>query len=61
MIKHVNREDVDKFIQKTYTNDDVFPYMSTSKYFGTFEIPEDDWNLLLLTNENNNFLLKKPI
>jgi hypothetical protein len=61
MIKHANREDVDKFIQKTYTNDDVFPYMSTSKYFGTFEIPEDDWNGILLTNETHTFLLKITI
>lgn len=58
MIKKAKREDVDKFMDKVYLNDNVYPYMSTTKYFGNFEIPEDDWNSLLITNESNTFLCK---
>jgi hypothetical protein len=35
--------------------------MSTTKYFGTFEIPDDDWNSLLITNNENSFLSKVSI
>jgi hypothetical protein len=61
MIKKAKREDVDKFMDKVYLDDNVYPYMSTTKYFGDFEIPEDDWSSLLITNDSNTFLCKISI
>jgi hypothetical protein len=61
MIKKAKREDVDKFMDKVYLDDNVYPYMSTTKYFGNFEIPEDDWSSLLITNDSNTFLCKISI
>jgi hypothetical protein len=61
MVRDATKDDVDIFINKIINNDDIYPYMSTSKYFGKFEIPEDDWSGLLLTNDNNTFLCKIKI
>lgn len=58
MFKKASKEDVDKFMSKAILNDDIYPYLSTNKYFGTFEIPDDDWSGLLITNTTNSFLCK---
>lgn len=57
-MKKASKEDVDKFMSKAILDDNIYPYLSTTKYMGTFEIPDDDWNGLLITNTNNSFLLK---
>lgn len=58
MIKKATKEDVDRFMNKVYLDEKIYPYMSTTKYFGTFEVPDDDWNSLLITNDLNTFLIK---
>lgn len=58
MFKKANKEDVDKFMSKAILNDNIYPYLSTNKYFGAFEVPDDDWSGLLITNESNTFISK---
>ena len=58
MFKKANKEDIDKFMSKAILDEDIYPYLSTSKYFGTFEVPDDDWGGLLITNDSNTFISK---
>jgi hypothetical protein len=58
MFKKASKEDVDKFMSKAILNDNIYPYLSTNKYFGTFEVPDDDWSSLLITNDSNTFIFK---
>ena len=58
MYKKATKGDVDNFMSKVILDENIYPYMSTTKYFGTFEIPDDDWNSLLITNNENSFLCK---
>lgn len=61
MFKKATKEDVDNFMSKAILDEDIYPYLSTNKYFGTFEIPDDDWGTILMTNESNSFLFKVTI
>lgn len=38
MFKKASKEDVDKFMSKAILDENIYPYLSTNKYFGTFEI-----------------------
>ena len=58
MLKKANKEDIDKFMSKVILDENIYPYLSTSKYFGTFEVPDDDWGGLLITNDSNTFISK---
>lgn len=58
MFKKANKEDVDNFMSKAILDENIYPYLSTNKYVGTFEISDDDWHGLLITNESNSFLFK---
>ena len=58
MFKKATKQDVDNFMSKAILDENIYPYLSTNKYFGTFEVPDDDWNGLLITNEANTFISK---
>ena len=61
MFKKATKVDVDNFMSKANLDENIYPYLSINKYFGTFEIPDDDWNTILMTNESNTFLFKVAI
>lgn len=61
MFKKASKEDVDKFMSKVILDENIYPYLSTNKYFGTFEVPDDDWGGLLITNDSNTFISKITI
>lgn len=61
MFKKATKEDVDTFMSKAILDENIYPYMSINKYFGTFDIPDDDWSGLLITNTEKSFLCKVSI
>ena len=58
MFKKASKVDVDNFMSKGMLDDNIYPYLSTTKYFGTFDVPDDDWGGLLITNDSNTFISK---
>jgi len=57
-MRKATKSDIDNFTSKTLVNEDIYPYLSTTKYVGTFEVTDDDWSSLLITNDSNSFLVK---
>jgi hypothetical protein len=58
MFKKASKVDVDNFMSKGILDENIYPYLSTTKYFGTFDVPDDDWSGLLITNDSNTFISK---
>ena len=58
LFKKATKIDVDNFMSKAIINENVYPYLSTTKYMGTFEVTDDDWSGMLLTNSTNSYLCK---
>lgn len=60
-MKKATKEDVDKFMELSSLNEDIYPYLTTTKHLGIFDIREDDWSGFLLTNDSLSFMLEISI
>lgn len=56
-MKNATQSEIDSFMQWAFTNPEIYPYLSHSKYISEFKERKSDWEGLHLTDENLSYLL----
>lgn len=56
-IVQATQEQVDRFMASALFNKDISPYLQTSTYNSHIRVEEGDWNSIIFTTENVDFLL----